>query len=169
MGFVWIKIFNDFCNIIFSKRDSWKKFICSFKGTGRKFASIFNLRALLSKEIIEDISLLFKIGNIIVIIMNWWNTRYFFVIWNCFQYWPVCLCALTYLRFENKTVLLIFQWWQLGDSVYFEIFDITEYLCCFGNNTSWQNSLSLLTLLFCYWSMGITIITSNRLMWYKVT
>ena len=43
MGFIRIKIFNDFCNITFIKRDSWKNVvICSFKGIGRKFASIFN-------------------------------------------------------------------------------------------------------------------------------
>ena len=42
MGFIRIKIFNDFCNVIFSKQDSWKKVICSFKGIARKFPSIFN-------------------------------------------------------------------------------------------------------------------------------
>ena len=60
---------------------------------------------------------------------------------------------LTWLRFENKTVLLIFQLWQLGDSVCTEIFEITEYLCYFGNNTSWQYSSPVLKLLFCYLSM----------------
>ena len=42
MGFIRIKIFNGFCNVIFSKRDSRKKVISSFQGIGRKFASIFN-------------------------------------------------------------------------------------------------------------------------------
>ena len=58
MGFIQIKIFNDFCNTIFSKGDSSKKVICSFKGICRKFASIVNFRALLSKEIVEDLSFL---------------------------------------------------------------------------------------------------------------
>ena len=31
MGFIWIKIFNDFSNIILGKGDSWKKLFCSFK------------------------------------------------------------------------------------------------------------------------------------------
>ena len=37
-------------------------------------------------------------------------------------------------KFENKTGFLIFQLWQLGDSACTEIFEITEYLCYFGNN-----------------------------------
>ena len=58
MGFIKIKIFNDFCNIIFSKGDSSKKVIYSVKGICRKFANIVNFRALFSKEIVEDLSLL---------------------------------------------------------------------------------------------------------------
>ena len=46
----------------------------------RSFDRIFDSRAMLSKEIVEDLSLLFKISNIIVIMINWWNTRCFFVI-----------------------------------------------------------------------------------------
>ena len=46
----------------------------------RSFARIFNSRAMLSKEIVEDQSLLFKISNIIFIMINWWNTKCFFVI-----------------------------------------------------------------------------------------
>ena len=57
---------------------------------------------------------------------------------------------LTKSRFENKTVLLIFQLWQLGDSVCTGIFEITEYLCYFGDNISWQYSCLVLNLLFCY-------------------
>ena len=70
-GFIWIKFFNDLCIIIFSKRDSSKKVICSVRGIGRKFANIFNKRALLHKEIVEDLSLLLKISNTIVIMINW--------------------------------------------------------------------------------------------------
>ena len=42
----------------------------------------------------------------------------------------------TYTRFENKTVLLIFQLWQLEDSECAKILEVTEYLCYFGNNAS---------------------------------
>ena len=34
----------------------------------------------LAKKKVEDLSLLFKISNIIIIMINWWNTRYFFII-----------------------------------------------------------------------------------------
>ena len=44
--------------------------VCSFKGIGRKFSRIV-------KDIVEDLSLLFKICNIFVVMINCWNTNYF--------------------------------------------------------------------------------------------
>ena len=40
--------------------------------------SLLVFSTLFSKEIVEDLSLLFKISNIIVIMINWWNTSYVF-------------------------------------------------------------------------------------------
>ena len=54
---------------------------------------------------------------------------------------------LTYSRFKNKTVLLIFRLWQLRDAEYTEIFEITQYRCYFANNTSWQYSSPRINLL----------------------
>ena len=151
MGFIRIKIFNDFCNIIFSKRDSWKKVICSFKGIGRKFPSIFNQRALLSKEIVEDLSL--QSYNC------YYDKLVEYNVFFCYLKKISLLTStpsglqwdpLTYSGFENKIVLLIFQLWQLGDSVCTCIFEKIEYLCYFGNKTSWQYSSSV----FCYLFMG---------------
>ena len=135
------------------------KVICSFKGISRKLASIFNQRTWLSKVIVEDLSLLFKISNIIVTMINWWNTRYFFCYLKKFSILTIMLWSLqwdplTYSRFENKTVVLTFQQ-QLGDSACTEILEITEYLCYFENNTSLQYSSPPLDLLFCYCFMGV--------------
>ena len=51
-------------------------------------------------------------------------------------YWD----ALAYSGFENKTVLFIFQLWQLGDSECTEVFEITEYPFHLENKTSCQYS-----------------------------
>ena len=86
--------------------------------------------------------------------INWWN-KVFFCDLKVFSvlismlaglYWN----PLTNLRFENKTVLFVFQLWQLRDSVCTEIFEITEYLCYLGNNTSKKYFSPVLNLLFCY-------------------
>ena len=42
--------------------------------------SLLVFSTLFSKEIVDDLSLLFKISNIIVIMINWWNTSYIFSI-----------------------------------------------------------------------------------------
>ena len=80
MYFIWIKIFYDFQNAIFSKRDRRKTVICSFKRISRNFTSVVDYSALFSKEIVRDLSFLFEICNGIVIMINWWNTWYFFII-----------------------------------------------------------------------------------------
>ena len=76
MSFIWIKIFYDFCNVIFSNRDRRKTVICSFKRISRKLASIIDYSALFSKKIVKDLSFLFEISIVIIIMINWWNTRY---------------------------------------------------------------------------------------------
>ena len=85
--------------------------------------------------------------------INLWDTRYFLLFKIVFKIdhnaFGLIVGSLIYSRFEYNTVLLIFQLWQLGASLCFEIFEITEYLCYFENNTAWQNSFSVLALLFC--------------------
>ena len=80
MKIIWINIFYDFRNVIFIKRNRTKTVICSFKRISRKLASIVDYSALLSKEIVKDLSLRFEICNVIIIMINWWNTMYFFII-----------------------------------------------------------------------------------------
>ena len=89
---IWIKIFHDFRNVIFSKRDHRNTAICSFNRISRKFASIVD-SALFSKEIVKDLSFVFEISNLIIIMINWWNARYFFIIYKRFHYRPLCLRA----------------------------------------------------------------------------
>ena len=42
VSFICIKVFNDFSNVIFTKRDSWKEVTFYFKGINREFAGICN-------------------------------------------------------------------------------------------------------------------------------
>ena len=63
------------------------------ESVGWKFASIVDYSALLSKEIVRDLSFLSEICNVIIIMINWWNTRYFFIIQKRFQYRSLCLRA----------------------------------------------------------------------------
>ena len=70
MSFIWIKMFSGFCNVIFSKKDGRKTVaICSFKRISKKFPSIVDYSALFSKEIVKDLSFLFEIINVIIIIL----------------------------------------------------------------------------------------------------
>ena len=80
VSFIWIMFFYDFCDAIFSKGDRRKTVICSFKRIGRKVANIADYSALFSKEIVKDLSFFFEICNVIIIIINWLNTRYCFII-----------------------------------------------------------------------------------------
>ena len=84
MSFIWIKIFYDFRNVIFSKRDPRKTVICSFKRISRKFASIADYSALFSKEIVKDLCIPYKICNVIII-TYWWNGSYFLLFKNVFN------------------------------------------------------------------------------------
>ena len=88
MNLIWIKIFYDFRNVIFSKKDRTKTVICSFKRISRKLASIVNYSELFSKEIVKDFSFLFEICIVIIIIINWWNTRYLLLFKNVFNINP---------------------------------------------------------------------------------
>ena len=68
--------FFHFCNVIFIKGGRRKTIICSFKRIGGKIASIVDYGALFSKEIVKYLSFLFEICNAIIIMINWWNTRW---------------------------------------------------------------------------------------------
>ena len=63
--------------------------------------------------------------------INLWNTRYFLLFKIVFKIdhnaFGLIVGSLIYSRFEYNTVLLIFQLWQLGASVCFEIFKMTVY------------------------------------------
>ena len=82
VSFIWRIFFNDFCNVIFSKGDRKKTVICYFKRISRKFASIVDYSALFSKQVVKDLSFLFEICNVIIIMINWLNTRFFFLFKN---------------------------------------------------------------------------------------
>ena len=79
ISFIWIKIFYDSHNFILSKGDHRKTVIFSFERINIKFASIGDHRALFSKEIVKDLNFLFEICNVIIV-MNWWNMRYFLIL-----------------------------------------------------------------------------------------
>ena len=62
-----------------------KTVISSFKRISWKFASIVDNSALFSKEIVKNLSFLFEICNVIIIMINWWTERYFLLFKNTFK------------------------------------------------------------------------------------
>ena len=85
MSFILIKIFYDFRNVIFSKGDCIKTVICSFKIISRKFASIVDYSAMFCKKLVKDLTFLFEICNVIIVMINWWNAKYFLLFRNIFN------------------------------------------------------------------------------------
>ena len=61
MSFIWIKIFYDFRNTIFSTKDHRKTVICYFQRISKMFASIVDYSALFNNEIVKDLSFLLEI------------------------------------------------------------------------------------------------------------
>ena len=68
IGFISIEIFNDFCNIETRERDLFVYLR----------ATVENLHLFLSEcTIIKDLSFLLQMCNIIVVVINWWDTSYY--------------------------------------------------------------------------------------------
>ena len=66
--FILIKIFIDFCNIVLSRGDRWKKGIWFFKRISRRFVAIVLWRALFGTETYKELSLLIKFFYMTVIV-----------------------------------------------------------------------------------------------------
>ena len=86
--------------------------------------------------------------------INWWDTRFFFLsfktVFKIDQYaFGLVVGSINLVKIRVQYCSFDFSIVALGASVCFEIFEITEYLRYFENNISWQNSFSVLALLFC--------------------
>ena len=71
------KLYLDQDFLWFLQGDRRKTVICPFKRISWRFASIVDYNTLFSKEIVKDLSFLSEICNVIIIMINWWNKRYY--------------------------------------------------------------------------------------------
>ena len=77
-GFILVTIFDSICNAIFSWGNCWKN-ICFWKELVRiLLLFVTNLHRL--AQTLLKVWDLAKIYNITVVMVNWWNTKYSFVI-----------------------------------------------------------------------------------------
>ena len=55
-------------------------FVLLRESVGNLLVLLTIVHSLFSKEIVKNLSFFFEICNVIIIMINWWNTRYFFII-----------------------------------------------------------------------------------------
>ena len=77
-SFILVTIFGSICNAIFSRGNCWKN-ICFWKELVRLLLLFLTNLHRLAKTLLKVWDLA-KIYNITVVMVNWWNTKYSFVI-----------------------------------------------------------------------------------------